>query len=83
MIGAVLCGHDGRRGFVYHLAVAPTHRGRGIARAMMQRSRTGLTEAGISRVLLLVATDNAGGRDLWLRRGWEDMTFAKPMGRDL
>ena len=83
LIGAVLCGHDGRRGFVYHLAVAPTQRGRGIGHAIMQRSLAGLKKAGLSRVLLLVAADNAGGREFWLREGWEDMAFAKPMGVDL
>lgn len=83
VVGAVLCGHDGRRGFVYHLAVASSHRGRGIGRAIMQRSIAGLKEVGVSRVLLLVAAENAGGRDFWLRLGWEDMPFAKPMGFDL
>jgi hypothetical protein len=50
---------------------------------MMQRSLAGLKAAGVSRALLLVAADNAGGRDFWLRQGWEDMSFARPMGFDL
>ncbi|HEY0947850.1 MAG TPA: GNAT family N-acetyltransferase [Opitutaceae bacterium] len=83
VVGAVLCGHDGRRGFIYHLAVASAHRGRGLGRAMMQRSLAGLRQAGLARVLLLVAADNAGGREFWLREGWEEMPFAKPMGFDL
>jgi len=83
LIGAVLCGHDGRRGFVYHLAVDPKYRGQGIGRAIMQRSLAGLKQAGLARVLLLVAADNDGGRQFWLREGWEDMSFAKPMGLDL
>lgn len=83
LIGAVLCGHDGRRGFVYHLAVDPKHRGQGVGRAIMQRSLAGLKQAGLARVLLLVAADNDGGRQFWLREGWEDMAFAKPMGFDL
>ncbi len=83
VVGAVLCGHDGRRGFVYHLAVASTHRGDGVGRAIVQRSLAGLKDVGVSRVLLLVAAENVGGRDFWLRLGWEDMTFAKPMGFDL
>lgn len=83
LIGAVLCGHDGRRGFVYHLAVAPSHRGRGIGRQIMRRSLEGLKRAGVSRVLLLVAADNPGGHQFWRREGWEDLDFARPMGRDL
>lgn len=83
LIGAVLCGHDGRRGFIYHLAVAPTHRGQGLGHAIMQRSLAGLKQVGLARALLLVASDNDGGRQFWLHEGWEDMAFAKPMGLDL
>lgn len=83
LLGAVLCGHDGRRGFVYHLAVARSARGQGVGRALMRRSLAELRREGLQRALLLVATDNAGGYQFWLRDGWEDMTFAKPMGIDL
>jgi ribosomal protein S18 acetylase RimI-like enzyme len=83
LLGAVLCGHDGRRGFVYHLAVAPAERGRGVGRALMRRSLAALKAEGVTRVLLLVASDNAGGQRFWLREGWEEMPFAKPMGFDL
>jgi ribosomal protein S18 acetylase RimI-like enzyme len=83
LIGAVLCGHDGRRGFVYHLAVAADRRGQGIGRAIMQRSLAALREEGVGRVLLLVDADNAGGREFWRREGWEDMAFAETMGIDL
>lgn len=83
LIGAVLCGHDGRRGFIYHLAVARSQRGQGHGRAMMQRSLAALKDEGVPRVLLLVADDNLGGQQFWLREGWEEMTFAKPMGLDL
>ena len=83
LVGAVLCGHDGRRGFVYHLAVARELRGQGVGRAIMQRSLSRLKEHGILRVLLLVSADNPGGRSFWLREGWENMPYAKPMGIDL
>ncbi|HVU34266.1 MAG TPA: GNAT family N-acetyltransferase [Opitutaceae bacterium] len=83
VVGAVLCGHDGRRGFVYHLAVATDRRGRGLGRALMRRSLAELRKQGLSRVLLLVAADNDGGHAFWQREGWEDMPFARPMGFDL
>lgn len=83
LIGAVLCGHDGRRGFVYHLAVATDQRRQGVGRALMRRSLAAIKAEGIPRVLLLVAADNAGGQQFWRREGWEDMAFAKPMGLDL
>ena len=83
LVGAVLCGHDGRRGFVYHLAVAKNHRERGVGRAIMRRSVAALQREGLPRALLLVAADNEGGHAFWQREGWEDMPFAKPMGLDL
>lgn len=83
VVAAVMCGHDGRRGFVYHLAVSRDWRGRGVGREVMRRSLAALREQGIPRALLLVAADNAGRRSFWLREGWEDMAFARPMGIDL
>lgn len=83
VVGAVLCGHDGRRGYVYHLSVATSYRGQGVGRAIMRRSLDGLRRQGLPRALLLVADDNHGGHEFWLREGWEDMPFAKPMGLDL
>lgn len=83
IVAAALCGHDGRRGFVYHLAVRADRRGRGIGSEMMLRSLARLKAEGIVRVLLLVAAENHGGHEFWLREGWEDMPFARPMGFDL
>ncbi len=68
----MLCGHDGRRGFVYHLAVARSQRGRGIGRAIMERSLAALKEAGVLRALLLVARTTRAGRNSVARRR-EDM----------
>lgn len=83
LVGAVLAGHDGRRGFLYHLAVAPECRGRGHGRVLAARALSVLREAGVRRVLILVARDNPAGRAFWLRCGWEGMEFAEPMGIDL
>lgn len=83
LIGAVMCGHDARRGYVYHLAVAPEHRGRGVGREIMRRSLAELKRVGIVRALLLVEAGNDRGRHFWMREGWEEMPFALPMGFDL
>ena len=83
LVAAVLGGHDGRRGLLYHLAVHPDHRGRGLGRAVVRRSLDALRAAGVTRALLLVAADNPGGRAFWLRDGWEELEFARPFGRDL
>ena len=83
MVGAVLCGHDGRRGLIYHLAVAPDYQGKGIGRLLVQECVTHLHGAGIARALILVAGDNAGAHSFWLRTGWEDVPGAILMGIDL
>jgi ribosomal protein S18 acetylase RimI-like enzyme len=83
VVGAILAGHDGRRGLLYHLAVVKDCRSMGIGRQLVARSASALRQAGISRVLILVARNNEAGREFWLKQGWESLTFAEPMGRDL
>ena len=83
LVGAVHCGHDGRRGLLYHLAVAPPYHGKGIGRVLVQECVTRLRATGIARALILVANDNAGAHSFWLRTGWEDVPSAVLMGIDL
>lgn len=83
IVGAVLCGHDGRRGLIYHLAVARAHHGKGIGKLLVQECVARLRAAGIVRALILVAGDNAGAHSFWLRVGWEDVPGAMLMGIDL
>ena len=83
IIGAVLCGHDGRRGLIYHLAVAPAYQRKGIGQRLLQECISGLRGVGITRALILVSGENAKGRSFWLRNGWEDIPGAIPMGLDL
>ncbi len=82
IVGAVLCGHDGRRGHIYHLAVATAFRGRGIGKMMLDDCVAGLEAAGIPRAIILVAGDNVRGHEFWLRQGWEDID-ALAMARDV
>jgi ribosomal protein S18 acetylase RimI-like enzyme len=83
IVGAVLCGHDGRRGFIYHLAVDPAYQGKGIGRRLLQDCVSGLRNVGITRAIILVSGENAKGRSFWLRSGWEDIPGAIPMGLDI
>lgn len=82
MAGAVLCGHDGRRGWIYHLAVAPHFRKRGVGKRLIEECLRGLRKAGLRRALILVARDNSLGRSFWQRNGWEEFD-ALSMGYDL
>lgn len=80
--GAVLCGHDGRRGFIYHLAVAQQFRRLRLGQKLVDECMRGLRAAGIQRAIILVARDNSLGRDFWLRTGWEELE-AIAMSRDV
>jgi len=83
IVGVALCGHDGRRGHIYHLAVDPAERGRGIGKRLVDECLAGLRRAGLRRTIILVANDNARGRDFWRRHGWEELPNAMAMGIDL
>lgn len=83
LAGAMLCGHDGRRGLIYHLAVAPAWRGRGIGRRLLAEGVDGLRAAGLKRAIILVEKGNTAAREFWLARGFEDIAAANPMGLDL
>jgi ribosomal protein S18 acetylase RimI-like enzyme len=83
IVGAVLCGHDGRRGYIYHLAVDPAYQGRGLGRCLIDECLAGLKRFGLERANILVAKDNPRGRDFWRRCGWEDLDGAAAMGRDV
>jgi len=83
LVGAALCGHDGRRGILYHVAVAPEARGRGVGRALVEYCLRGLTAAGVPRVIILVASENSLGYDFWRKNGWEEIEGAVGMTREL
>ncbi|MGE5258085.1 MAG: GNAT family N-acetyltransferase [Hyphomicrobiales bacterium] len=67
---AVLCGHDGRRGYLYHLAVRPVSRGRGIGRRLVQTCLVALQADGIQKCHAFVFRDNLQGVDFWRHLGW-------------
>jgi ribosomal protein S18 acetylase RimI-like enzyme len=70
LVGTVLCGHDGRRGYLYHLAVRRAARGRGIGRELVRRGLDGLEAADILRCVLMVKAENAAAMGFWERGGW-------------
>ncbi len=70
VVGAALCGHDGRRGYIHHLAVVHTHRRQGIGRSLVSRCMFSLMQIGISKCHLFVFDQNQGAIDFWNRVGW-------------
>lgn len=69
LVGAILCGHDGRRGFVYRLAVAPELRKQGIATELARGAFHALRAEGIARCQVFILADNDGARAFWSKLG--------------
>lgn len=69
--GTALCGHDGRRGYMYHVAVSDEYRGMGIGRELVTRCLSNLSAAGITKCHLMVIGDNEQGRRFWESIGWQ------------
>src|SRR6266498_3076467 len=83
IVGVALCGHDGRRGHVYHLAVDPAYQRRGLGKCLLDECLDGLRRAGVQRAIILVADDNQRGAEFWKRCGWETIPGASAMGIDV
>ena len=70
IVGAVLSGHDGRRGYLHHLAVAATHRKLGIGKALTLRCLRALEKQGVPKCNIFLFRSNAKGRSFWKHNGW-------------
>ena len=78
VVGVIRAGHDGRRGYIYHTAVDPQKRGRGIGRALIQRALGALHDQGIHKAALVVFSRNEAGNAFWEKMGClsrEDLTY--------
>lgn len=72
LAGTAMCGHDGRRGYMYHVAVSGGSRGSGAGREMVSRCMDKLREEGIRKCHLMVIESNSLGRDFWSGIGWQE-----------
>ena len=70
IVGAVLCGHDGRRGYLHHLAVSRAHRGKGLGRKLVQECLSRLRTEGITKCNIFLFATNDAGRAFWVHEGW-------------
>lgn len=78
IVGAILCGHDGRRGCLYHVCVAEGYRMRGIGKAMVVFCMNALKKESINKVSLIAFTKNDIGNAFWNQIGWtrrEDLNY--------
>ena len=72
IVGAVMCGHDGRRGFVHHLVVYTPFRRQGIASVLVERSLHTLELIDIEKCHLFIRRDNKSGMKFWESQGWRE-----------
>lgn len=73
IIGTVIGGYDGRRGIIYHLAVARAYRGNGIGKQLMAEVEKRLAAKGCLKAYLLVTRENTDVIEFYKRLGWETM----------
>lgn len=71
LVGTVMAGYDGHRGWLYYLASAPSRRGEGIGRRLVERAEELLTEMGCPKVQLMVRTENLEVHDFYAALGYE------------
>ena len=78
VVGVIMAGHDGRRGFIHHTAVLPTYRGQGIATRLVEHAMAALEAEGIHKTALVVFTRNDTGNGFWEAIGFtqrEDLVY--------
>lgn len=78
IIGVIITGHDGRRGFIYHTAVNPEYRNQGIAKMLVEAAMDALKANGINKVALVVFDRNKDGNAFWEKVGFtvrEDLVY--------
>jgi ribosomal protein S18 acetylase RimI-like enzyme len=83
LVGALLCGTDGRRGYLHHVAVAESHRRRGIGAALVGRCVDALLARGIRKCHLFVVNDNLAALEFWRRLGWSERRDVTMMSKVL
>ena len=71
IIGGILCGHDGRRGCLYHVCVRQEYRMLGIGQEMVLRCKEALKQEGINKINLIAFRSNAVGNKFWQRLSWK------------
>ena len=77
VVGTILGGHDGRRGYIHHLAVRSDYRHRGIGRMLVEKSLAALQLADIQKCHLFIFHNNTGAIDFWKSLDW---TYRQDIG---
>ncbi len=86
IVGVIMAGHDGRRGYIYHTAVLLEYRGQGIAEKLVEHAIAALDKEGISKAALVVFKSNDIGNGFWEHIGFterEDLVYRNKNIREL
>ena len=83
VVGVIISGHDGRRGYVYHTAVHPDYRRQGIGRDLVAYAMSALKEEGINKVAMLVFAKNEIGNAFWETEGFTARTDVTYRNKEL
>ena len=78
LLGIILGGHDGRRGYIYHMSVTENHRKKGIGSSLVEKCLESFKNEKISKVALLVFKYNETGNAFWEKQGFilrEDVNY--------
>ncbi len=78
IVGVIMVGNDGRRGYIYHTAVHPQYRKQGIASKLVHTALKALKQCGINKVALVVFDKNENGNQFWEKQGFtvrEDLVY--------
>jgi ribosomal protein S18 acetylase RimI-like enzyme len=78
VVGVIIAGNDGRRGYIYHTAVDPQYRKQGIARQLVEAALNALRALGIHKAALVVFDRNEAGNEFWEKMGFtvrEDLVY--------
>ena len=81
LVGAVICGCDGRRGYLHHLAVRGDQRGQGVGRQLVEECMAALRAIGIDKAHIFVIKDNESGKVFWRNAGWQERDDLTVMSR--
>lgn len=86
IIGVIISGHDGRRGYIYHTAVAITERRQGIGKNLLSAAINALEKEGINKVALVAFSKNEIGNQFWEKNGFtvrDDLVYRNKEIREM
>ena len=83
VVGTILCGHDCRRGYLYHLCVDQAYRRKGLGSKLVDACLKELKKQGIEKCHLFIFGRNESGKKFWQATGWDRRTDIEIFSREI